>query len=304
MPTVSVLIPAYNVAPYIAKAIDSALGQSFADVEVIVVNDGSTDATADVVGRYRDRIIYVEQENRGLAGARNAGLAVARGEFIALLDADDYWPADRLLVMVDALRSHPEAGWATSDSYLVEEENETSATAYGRAPGWGFRTTDQAYWITQHNFIQIHSVIRKTMFDRHGIFDESLRSAEDWDLWIRFLFAGEKVILVPRPLAFYRLRSGSLSIDPRRILDAEIAVLDKALAVRPGHPGLRGRSAYTRGKRALAAGDLKSARRYFAEARQDEALHPAFRRRAFLSRLSPAIAQRVYSSQSEGRLSS
>lgn len=301
MPMVSVLIPAYNVAAFIGAAVESALTQTLSDIEVIVVNDGSEDDTRQILEPYQDRLIYHEQANRGLAGARNAALTRATGRYIALLDGDDYWAPNRLELMVSALEADPQAGWATCDSYLVRDGHPTNQTWYSRAPGWGFRTDDQDYWITQHNFVNIHTLIRSELFERHGRFDESLRSAEDWDLWIRFLFGGERVALVPEPLAYYRLRPGSLSIDPRRILDAELAVLQKAQLSRPSHPGLAGRVAYTEGKRALASGDLSQARRSFAQARRDDALHPSFRRRALLSSLSPSLARRLYASQSEGR---
>jgi glycosyltransferase involved in cell wall biosynthesis len=110
-PTVSVIIPAYNVAPYIGETLDSLLAQSFTDYEVLLINDGSTDQTEQVVLSYRakfgDRLTYECQSNRGIAGARNAGLFRARGRYIALLDSDDLWLPDYLAKMVALIESDP-----------------------------------------------------------------------------------------------------------------------------------------------------------------------------------------------------
>lgn len=296
MPTVSVLIPAYNAEQYLAQAVDSALKQTYGDSEIIVVNDGSTDRTGEIAMAYGSEIVYVEHENRGLGRARNSALEASSGEFISLLDSDDYWPPDRLEKMVAFLRSNPEVGWATSDAFLVRGDRPTSETFYGRAPDWGFRHSDQQYWITQHNFVQIHTVIRRELFERHGRFDDdgSLRAVEDWDLWIRFLFAGERVGLVAEPLAFYRLRPGSLSIDPRSILSSEIAVLNKALQARPHHRGLEGRLHYSRAKRELTQANFSAASEEFAMAAKDPDLNSVMRKRARLARLWPRLARAVY----------
>jgi glycosyltransferase involved in cell wall biosynthesis len=106
---VSVVVPAYKAAPYVAQAIDCALGQSYPHKEVIVVDDGSPDNTAEVCAPYGDRIVFIRQENRGEAGARNRALEVARGEFISLLDADDVCAPQRLAVQVGALAGRPDA---------------------------------------------------------------------------------------------------------------------------------------------------------------------------------------------------
>ena len=109
--TISVIIPAYNVAAYIGETLDSLLAQTYPDYEAVIVNDGSTDDTEQVIASYRaslgDRLVYVKQANGGLANARNAGLRVARGRYIALLDSDDLWAPEFLAKMLALLESDP-----------------------------------------------------------------------------------------------------------------------------------------------------------------------------------------------------
>ena len=112
-PTISIIVPAYNVGPYIAETLDSALAQTRRDFEVIVVNDGSTDDTEARIAPYRDRIVYLRHENRGVMATRNAGLGAARGAYIALLDGDDLWEPRFLEVLAGMLDADPDPhrGW-------------------------------------------------------------------------------------------------------------------------------------------------------------------------------------------------
>ncbi|MGH2811490.1 MAG: glycosyltransferase family 2 protein, partial [Actinomycetota bacterium] len=121
MPRCSVVIPAYNVGPFVTEAVSSALGQTFADIEVIVVNDGSSDETAAVLEPLMERIVYLEQPNRGLAAARNRGMQQASGEFVAFLDADDFWMPGYLQRMVGLLESRPDLALVTTDSLVVKD---------------------------------------------------------------------------------------------------------------------------------------------------------------------------------------
>ncbi|QYO63390.1 glycosyltransferase family 2 protein [Leptolyngbya sp. 7M] len=114
MPQVSLIIPAYNGERFITKALDSILHQTYSDYEIIVVNDGSTDQTAAVLQPYRERIRYIEQANRGVAAARNRGMALAQGELIAFLDQDDVLLPDKLAVQVECFAQQPEIGISTS----------------------------------------------------------------------------------------------------------------------------------------------------------------------------------------------
>jgi glycosyltransferase involved in cell wall biosynthesis len=294
LPRCSVLIPAFNVERYIATAIESALGQTFTDYEIVVVNDGSTDGTLAQIEPFMNRIVYVEQPNLGVAAARNAGVERATGEFIADLDSDDYWPPNRLERMVEYLDAYPTVALATSDSYLVYEHKETEDRTYRTLPRrWGFRAENQAYWITQYNFMN-RTIARTQAFQRHGTFDQSLRTCEDWDFYLRALNGGERAGLVDEPLAYRRLRKTSLTIDSFNILSDQIQMLEKFLRDHPRAPGVTGRIRYAEAKRALAEGNHRDAAKLFSRAAADPHLHLPMRWKARIAATAPRLSWAGY----------
>ncbi|HVE75645.1 MAG TPA: glycosyltransferase family A protein [Actinomycetota bacterium] len=296
MPRCSVLIPAYNVENYVAKAVQSALDQTTSDVEVVVVNDGSTDGTAAALQPFSDRIIYIEQENRGLSAARNAALRASSGELIALLDADDAWMPQRLERMLSFMHEMG-SKFATSDSYLMLADRLSGSTYYEQwSRGRRFRSSDQAYWITQYNFIHVMTVISRDLFDKHGDFDERLRACEDWELWLRFITAGERADFLDQPLGYYRIRSDSLSFNPRVSFLAQLTMLELAETKFGDRPpkGLRARSALAGAKAAMVRGDSVAARQYFAEASNAEDLPAAWKLTALGGRMAPKLATRMF----------
>ena len=133
-PRVSAIIPAYNAENTICSAIDSALAQDFSDLEVVVVNDGSTDSTRSIIEGYGSRITMVNQENRGASAARNAGAQAARGEYLAFLDADDLWGADKVSRTCAALDSNPGASLVFSDYRQMTGDREAGSFTFGAAP--------------------------------------------------------------------------------------------------------------------------------------------------------------------------
>ena len=191
-PLVSVIIPAYNMVDFVAETIESALAQSYPAVEVVVVNDGSTDATAAAIEPYLDRIRYVEQDNRGLAGARNTGIRAASGEFLALLDADDLWLPDRLDRCIAHFAAHPHLGMVTTDAYLIEHGEKTTKRCYRDRRQYPFPAAEdqQLAVIAKRNFLFVSVVFRRDLVDRYGGFDEGFRRAEDYELWSRYLTRG------------------------------------------------------------------------------------------------------------------
>jgi glycosyltransferase involved in cell wall biosynthesis len=238
VPKVSVVLPTYNSACFLGMAIQSVLDQTFQDWELIVVDDGSTDNTRDVVAAFQDpRIHYVHQENRGAPAALNAGLRLARGAYVAFLGGDDRWMAEKLALQVAQLDGlPPQVALVYADLHLVNLENNTILGRFldGREPPRG-RVLNQLVR-TEGSFIHpCASLIRREVFDRVGVFDEGLKTHEDWDLWIRIATAYE-VEALDIPLAVYGRHPSQLTKDVRQMymdgVEAKLRVL-RSHALRP-----------------------------------------------------------------------
>jgi glycosyltransferase involved in cell wall biosynthesis len=298
MPPCSVVVAAYNVERYVGPAVESALSQTYPDVEVIVVNDGSTDGTAAALEPFRDRIKYVEQPNEGLPASRNRGLREAAGQYVALLDGDDLWLPSRLEKVIGFLEDRPDIGFATSDAFFLSEASPEGRRYYDELPG-GFRTRNQAYWILDYNFVLGMAVVRRSLFARHGTFDETLMTSEDWDLWIRFILGGERAGLVDEPLAYYRRRPGTLSLDEARIVEDALSIVERAVD-RPESRAIPrlGTTVFKRGVQALALGDRRRARKFLSIAARDRTSPPGLRAKALALASMPGLGSRLYRSRS------
>jgi glycosyltransferase involved in cell wall biosynthesis len=172
---VSVIIPVFNRERILAEAIDSALGQAAAALEVIVVDDGSADGTSDVAMRYGQRIRYAFQENAGPPAARNHGIELAQGDLIAFLDSDDLWPPERTRLLISRLDANPAAGLAMGHMQYVSMEASRSA---------GFADACRtAPAILNYNLSA--SLIRAEALSTVGHFDPAMRYSDDWDWFVR-----------------------------------------------------------------------------------------------------------------------
>lgn len=269
-PVVSVIVPAYNVSQFIAEALSSVLAQTFADYEIIVVNDGApdTEELERVLEPYRERIVYLKQENRGLSGARNTAIRAARGEFIALLDADDMWEPDYLAVQVAGMRDDPETDVLYADAHIFGSPPLAGRNFMREFPSEGEVTAESL--ISQRCHVMICVTARRDTVVRVGMFDESLRSCEDFDLWVRIVKAGGRIRYHRRVLARYRYRIGSLSTDtPRmnlnlsRVLEKIEREMNPTPAEREAIGRLRERMRANvdlfEGKRAFFRGDAEAA---------------------------------------------
>jgi glycosyltransferase involved in cell wall biosynthesis len=271
--SVSLIIATFNHARFLPAAIDSALAQTLAGVEVIVVDDGSTDDTPAVLARYAPRVRVIRQANRGLAAARNAGLAVARSTYVSFLDADDVAMPSKLAEQVALLEASPTVGWTYCDVLI-----ETVATGHEmRASerfGYGGRTLDGWLFpeLIHGNFIPaIAPLIRRGALDAAGVFDDRLTALEDWDLWLRLSLVA-KARYSPAVLARYRVHPGGMSEDRSRMDKTRFRVLDTLCRTRLA--AMEGLGAVGRrviadmhnwlGKEAYARGDWTEARRRFA----------------------------------------
>jgi len=223
---VSVVIPAYDAETTVGAAISSALLQTYSDLEVVVVDDGSKDGTGAIAGSFPDPVRVVRQDNAGVAAARNRGVAEARGELIAFCDADDVLLPGHLEALVETLDRN--GGIATSNCYwLFPGGIHPSRKRYkGRFP----RPDAQRLAILEQNFVSTMSLFPTALAGEIGPFDEGLAVAEDWDFWLRAIYAGRRVSLQPRPLALYRWGSAGLAADAKRMDEHAAEVLRKALA--------------------------------------------------------------------------
>jgi glycosyltransferase involved in cell wall biosynthesis len=223
MALVSVIIPAFNQGQFIAQTIRSVLNQNLADFELIVVDDGSTDNTAQVVNGFNDpRVGYVYQKNRGLAGARNTGIRSTQAPFLSFLDSDDLFLPQNLELLVSALQEKPDAGLAAGQAIPIDENGNRVGRLFDNPI-----SKDSSMFLLG-NPIQVGSMmIRRSWQETAGYFDESLRSYEDWDLWLRMAKLGCPMTWVPRPVFLYRFHTAQMTRIGKQMTTATFAVLDK-----------------------------------------------------------------------------
>jgi glycosyltransferase involved in cell wall biosynthesis len=273
MPRISVVMPVYNVERFVATAIRSVLAQTFSDLELIVVDDAGSDRSVAICRSFTDpRIRIVSQANRGLAGARNTGIRAARGELVALLDADDAWLPEKLAAHVANLDRHPEAGVSYDGAILIDEQDRPLGIA--QEPVYG--AVDAALVFTGR-VVKNGSVpvFRRAVLDeiarqpREGgetwYFDESLRRSEDVECWTRIaLTTGWQFRGVGRNLTLYRINGGGLSADVARQLESWEQVCATIAAYAPDFVARHGAEARARelrylARRAVTSGDRKVA---------------------------------------------
>ena len=223
-PAVSVVIPAYNAARFLKEAIDTAMAQTFTDYEIIVIDDGSTDATESIARAFGDKLRYFRQQNRGASAARNEGIRKATGKYIAFLDSDDLWAPEKLAVQVGILDQNKEIGLVYSDWALTQDNGPGRASFLEVVPGASGRVFDE--------LIQRGFVLTSTVLVRRSCLDETLPVVEDYDLWLRIAY-GWKFALIKDPLVTKRNWEGNLSSDTPKAAANKILVFKKALRTFP-----------------------------------------------------------------------
>jgi glycosyltransferase involved in cell wall biosynthesis len=236
-PLVSIVIPAYNAATSLNTAVESVLAQTYAGVEVIVVDDGSTDDTPSVLARLGQRVRWTRQANRGPGAARNRGLGLARGAYIMFLDADDWILPEKVERQVQRLDGCASAGWVYCDVKYVDEGGRLLRLASDQ---FAYRDRDQLDGflfpqLFQGNFIPVHApLFRRQCLDEAGPFDEDpqLIGVEDWDLLLRLAIRCRATYL-PEVLAACVIRAGTLSSDPPARDRRRFGLLDKAIQTYP-----------------------------------------------------------------------
>lgn len=226
MRLVSVIMPAYNMAAYLESAVGSVMRQTYPAIELLIVDDGSTDETLAIAqrlrGRWPHRIRVLVHENRGLAEARNTAMAAARGEYFALLDSDDAWDPEFLEALVHVLDSRPDIGIVTGNArYLGGRRHGAPVRPHpDERPDPDLRNI-----LVDEEAVFIMSVFRRRVYETIGGFTKDFRTNEDFDYWLRAAHAGVRFARQSTPLAWYRVRQESLSADSVRMLQGALRVL-------------------------------------------------------------------------------
>jgi len=226
--SVSVIIPTYNYGRFIGEAVDSALAQTRAPLEVLVVDDGSTDGTAEVLAAYGDRIRVLRQKNSGVAMARNAGIAAARGEYLAFLDSDDAWYPRKLERQMPRFDAEPSLGLVHCGAETIDSGGRTLKTSVDGLEGRvaeAMLRLDREVIMPQGSSI----VVPKRVAEEVGGFDARLPPSEDWDFCYR-VAARYAVGYVPEVLVRYRLHGSGIHMNIARMERAMLIALEKAFA--------------------------------------------------------------------------
>lgn len=305
-PQASVVIPAYNVAEFIADTLDSALAQTFQDYEIILVNDGSpdTDELEKVLAPYFKNIVYIKQKNGGTAAARNTAIRAAQGELVAFLDGDDIWTPEYLAAQTGALAAK-NCDLIYADALLFGKTRDDNETFMQISKSDGEVTTESLISATC-NVLTSGTVVRREAVLKVGLFDEDLPriGMEDFDLWFRLAKAGARLDYQHRVLLKYRVRPNSLSgsnvqraernitsleiiREKNTLTDSENRVLEKQLEA------ARAELEIETGKFNLTQGNFIEARQNFRRANEH---HQKFKYRTivFLLTINPKLVVKLF----------
>ena len=261
-PRVLIIIPAYNALRFLPQTVASALAQTWDDFELLIVDDGSSDGTEDWVSQQRDsRIRMVQKTNGGLAAARNTGIATARGEYVAFLDADDLWEPNKLEQQVACLDAHPEVGLVhTAIRYIDEDNHEINRVLGIHGDGDVWRE------VVVHNPVRCGStpLVRRECFEVVGIFDPTLTFSEDWDMWIR-IASSYHFATINEPLTLYRQHNTNMTKGYQVIMPNLEKIIERAFQEAPAGSAALKQESYGRAYlfaawRAFFAHDFRTAK--------------------------------------------
>ncbi|MBF2064472.1 MAG: glycosyltransferase [Calothrix sp. C42_A2020_038] len=294
MPKVSIVIPAYNTIKYLPDTLSSVWSQTFTDFEVLVVDDGSSDNIQEWASQVTDpRFKFISQPNRGVSAARNTGILAARGKYIALLDADDIWAPTKLETHVACLDQNPQVGLVSSWTAMIN--------AQGLPTGRLMKSTANGYVYKQllvKNTIDCPSVlVRRSCFDKVGLFNTKIRYNEDWEMWIR-IAACYQFSVIPEPLVYYRQHPSSASKNWRLMQKGYAKVIRRAFKSAPSEFQYLKKQSYGHANLVLAWKALQSKDKDFKLAAHFRSLALYYDPKKLLSqefwRLSIAIALMHY----------
>lgn len=242
-PLVSVIIPAYNHELYIEEALQSVVNQTYSNIELIVINDGSKDRTAEIIEKFiqsnkNANIQFINKQNEGVCKTLNKGLEIATGEYIALLASDDVWLTDRVTIQLEFMENNKNVGMVFSDAWFLRFNNKTDIKWSDYKPGInryfknGIQNTDMyRLLLTQPVIPALTVMLRKHVLNEIGFFDENL-VYEDDDMWLR-IAQQYPIGYVNIPLALYRLHSSNISNNTWFMIKGMVQTIRKHLRIEP-----------------------------------------------------------------------
>ncbi len=267
-PIVSVIIPTYNRAHLIGRAIQSVLNQTYQDFELIVVDDGSTDNTEEIVKDFQnkdERIKYIYQNNQGASGARNTGIKNAKGKYIAFLDSDDEWLPEKLEKQIQLFKNSKKKNLGFVGCNVLVVDEQTNKRYEYKTPK--YKNVFQR--LLENNFIRSSSsvMVKKSVIDNVGLFDESLKNANDWEMWIRIAQKYD-FDFVDEPLFKYYWHGGNITRTAGNLKKIQYReyILIKHKNLYKKHPKAYSITLRNIGTAYLLNNDLKNARKYFIKA--------------------------------------
>jgi glycosyltransferase involved in cell wall biosynthesis len=198
-PLISVIIPTYNRRGFLLQAVESVFKQTFADYELLVIDDGSTDGTGESLKPFKNKLVYLYQENRGVSAARNSGLQAACGEWIAFLDSDDWWQPNKLETQMRFFSEHPQAAVCQTDEIWIRRGRRVNPQKKHRKFSGEIFAPSLIRCLVSPSAV----MIKRSLFDAVGFFDESLPACEDYDLWLR-ISCKHPIYLLQEPLVIKR----------------------------------------------------------------------------------------------------
>lgn len=263
VPHFSVVIPAYNASPYIQDCVTSVLAQTDPDFEVIVVDDGSTDNTAEQVKAMTDpRVRLLQRPNGGLATARNTGIGAARGNMVAFLDADDRWCPGKLAAHRQTLEAYPEATVSYDWVAFIDQQGQRTGLYMAQSR---LQLTPEALLLKNYLGNGSTAVVRRQVLEQVGGFDQDLKRLVDHELWVRLTHTGHQLQVVPAVLTEYRTHARSFTADTQRMLQGVEDFLTKVATYAPDPvqrlaPLVRAFTHRWMARAAFVAGDYDNAR--------------------------------------------
>lgn len=203
MPCCSIIIPAYNSIKYLPETLESVLKQTFTDFEIIIIDDGSYDNIVEWASRIQEpRVKFISQQNKGVSAARNLGIDLTTGEYIAFLDADDLWEATKLEKQLQCLKNNPSLGLVHTEMTVIDEESKLLGRKFtSNVEGNALKPL-----LEQNTIVTSSVIVRRSCLETVGNFDSNLTSSEDWELWVR-IASRYCIALIKEPLVYYRQHS-------------------------------------------------------------------------------------------------